>query len=78
IIAANEAKHRIVLSTAKDGFWQVDGQGRLMEVNEAYCRMSGYSESELLSMLVTDLAVDETASAMATRIQKIKAQGEER
>jgi PAS domain S-box-containing protein len=78
IIAANEAKHRIVLSTAKDGFWQVDGQGRLMEVNKAYCRMSGYSESELLSMLVTDLAVDETASAMATRIQKIKAQGEER
>ena len=29
--------------------------GRILEVNETYCRMSGYSEQELLTMNITDI-----------------------
>jgi PAS domain S-box-containing protein len=39
-----------------DGFWLVDKQERLVEVNDAYCRMSGYSEAELLAMKISDLS----------------------
>ena len=65
-----EKKYRTILQTAMDGFWLVDQQGRLLEVNEAYCRMSGYSMQELLTMQVSDLEAVETAAEVATRIQR--------
>jgi two-component system cell cycle sensor histidine kinase/response regulator CckA len=74
----SEERHRIILRTAMDGFWLVDTQGRLLEVNEAYCRISGYSESELLAMHIPDLVVYETAEDTAEHIRKIIAQGEDR
>jgi PAS domain S-box-containing protein len=75
---AIEERHTSILQTAMDGFWLVDMQGRLLEVNAAYCRMSGYSAQELLAMRIPDLEVAETAAATAARIQKIMAQGEDR
>jgi len=74
----SEERHRTVLQTAMDGFWITDTQGRLLEVNEAYCRMSGYSAPELLAMRIPDLETAETADGTAAHIQKIMAQGEDR
>ncbi len=71
-------RHRAILQTAMDGFWLVDTQGRLLEVNETYCRMSGYSTEELLAMRIPDLDANETVSDTAARMQKIMAQGEGR
>ena len=51
-----EEQHRTILHTAMDGFWIVDAKGRLLEVNQAYCMMSGYTEQELLGMCITSLA----------------------
>ncbi|HWR59878.1 MAG TPA: PAS domain S-box protein, partial [Thermodesulfovibrionales bacterium] len=70
--------HRTILRTAMDGFWLVDMNGRVLEVNEAYCRMSGYSEQELLTMSIPDLECVETPSDIAARIEKILKQGEDR
>ena len=56
-IVESEERHRTILKTAMDGIWLVDMQGRLLEVNETYCRMSGYSEQELLVMRITDLGL---------------------
>ena len=74
----SEERHRTILHTAMDGFWLVDMQARLLEVNEGYCRMSGYSAQELLAMRISDLTVDDTADDTATRIKRIMAQGESR
>ncbi len=73
-----EAGHRAILETAMDGFWLVDTQGRLLEVNETYCRMSGYSVQELLAMRIFDLEATETAADTATHLQKIMTEGEDR
>ncbi len=73
-----EERHRNILKTAMDGFWAVDMQGRLLEVNDAYCRMSGYSAQELLTMRIPDLEVAEADDDTAAHIQKIMAQGEDR
>jgi two-component system sensor histidine kinase/response regulator len=72
----NEERHRAILQTGMDGFWRADAQGRLLEVNETYCRMSGYSTRELLTMSIPDLEVNESARDTAERIQQIMAQGE--
>jgi PAS domain S-box-containing protein len=37
----SEERHRSILHTSMSGFWLVDVEGRILEVNETYCRMSG-------------------------------------
>ena len=74
----SEKRHRTILQTAMDGFWLVDMQGRLLEVNETYCRMSGYSAPELLALCIPDLEANEAAHDTAAHIRKIVAQGEDR
>ena len=66
----SEERHRTILQTAMDGFWLVDTQGRLLEVNETYCRMSGYSAQELLAMRISDLKAGEAPDDTAAHIQR--------
>ena len=75
-LLANEKSHKVILQTALDGYWLVDMQHRILEVNDAYCQMSGFSKLELLSMSIPDLEVLETLEDVNGRIQKIIAKGE--
>ncbi len=77
-LRAKQEQNRAVLLTAMDGFWLADTQGRLLEVNDAYCRMSGYSERELRSMRIQDLEGSETPEDASAHFQKIMARGEDR
>ncbi len=77
-LAASETRYRTIFNTAMDGFWLVNEQGRLLQVNEAYCHMSGYSEQELLSMNIADFEVNESVDDVAAHNQKIKIKGEDR
>ncbi len=38
-----DERYRTVIETAMDGYWLSDCEGRLLEVNDAYCWMSGYT-----------------------------------
>jgi PAS domain S-box-containing protein/putative nucleotidyltransferase with HDIG domain len=77
-LRSREQRYQTLLKTSLDGFWLVDMQGGLLEVNETYCRMSGYTEQELLSMHIPDLEDKEVPSDTASHIQKIIEQGEDR
>ncbi|MFA5266086.1 MAG: response regulator, partial [Opitutaceae bacterium] len=74
-LQAEEERHRSIIQTAVDGFFLVDMQGRLLEVNPAYAQMSGYRVEELLTMQISDLDPDETSGQVAARIQAIAAKG---
>jgi hypothetical protein len=75
----NSAERRwTILHTAMDGFWVADAAGSLLEVNETYCRMSGYSEAELLAIGVPGVVAGETAGYVAAHLQRIMARGEDR
>ena len=73
-----EESLRTILQTAMDGFWITDMQGHILEVNDAYCRMSGYSKAELLAMSISDLEAVEPSAAVAAHMKIIEAQGEDR
>ncbi len=74
-----EEWHRSILQAAMDGFWMVGPDGRLLEVNNAYCRMSGYSEPELLAMRIPDLEVFlETGEQVTDHMANIIEQGQAR
>jgi len=77
-IKEHEKQRLAILQTAMDGFWLVDLQGKLLEVNETYCRMSGYSEKELLSLHIHELEAAEATTEIAARIQMIVNLGEDR
>lgn len=78
ILRMSEERHRTILRAAMDGFWMMDLEGQLLEVNDAYCRMSGYSEPELLAMSVFDLSVFESREQAAVHIARIMEQGQDR
>ncbi|MHB1462531.1 MAG: PAS domain S-box protein [Armatimonadota bacterium] len=73
-----EESHRAFLQTAMDGFWLVDMQGKLLEVNESYCQMSGYDAQELLSKHVWDMETIKAADDVPRHIHQIMTQGEDR
>jgi PAS domain S-box-containing protein len=69
---------RSTLKTALDGFWRLDAQGTLLDVNPAYCKQSGYTREELLGMSVFDLEAKETAAQTAEHVRSvIKAGGDQ-
>ena len=74
----SEEKNRTIFRSAMDGFWRVNREGRLLEVNEAYCRMSGYSARELLGLFIPDLEASGSADGLTAHIQKVLREGEDR
>jgi PAS domain S-box-containing protein len=71
-------RHLSILQTAMDGIWLTDEHGRFVEVNETYCRMSGYSMQELLTMSIPDVESLETASETAAHLKELIERGEDR
>lgn len=51
----SEAKYRRLHESLSDAYGQVDLQGRLLEVNQAYCDMLGYTREEMLRLSYRDL-----------------------
>jgi PAS domain S-box-containing protein/putative nucleotidyltransferase with HDIG domain len=49
---------RAVLDSAADGYCLVDAEGKLLDVNPAYCRLTGFGREELLKLSVADLELN--------------------
>jgi diguanylate cyclase (GGDEF)-like protein/PAS domain S-box-containing protein len=77
-LRSQEARYRGVVETAADGFWALDHQGRLLDVNEAYVRLSGYSREQLLTMTIFQLEARETPEQAAAHLPQILQRGQGR
>ncbi len=55
----SEAKFRAYMEKAPLGVFITDMEGNYVEVNQAACQMSGYSEEELLKLNITDFIAPE-------------------
>jgi len=77
-IQALKIRHNLIIRTAMDGFWLIDIQGRILEVNDSYCRLIGYSCQELLTMSVFDLRANEKPEDTKRHIQRIIESGGDR
>lgn len=74
-LAEREARYRAVIETTPDGFWMLDEQGRLLAVNDAYVRRSGYSREELLTMGIADLEANESPEEVRAHIETVRRNG---
>ncbi len=71
-VSEREARYRAAVESASDGFWVVDlRNGRLLDVNDAYARASGYSREQLLRMSVSDLEAVESADEVAAHVARV-------
>jgi PAS domain S-box-containing protein len=79
-LALEERERRLatVLQTALDGFWVIDPGGRILEVNDAYCAMSGYGRAELLRLRIPDIEAVESRADVGAHIGRILERGAER
>ncbi|MFA6016190.1 MAG: PAS domain S-box protein [Gallionellaceae bacterium] len=71
-------QHKLVIDTSIDGFWVNDMQGHLLEANEAYAKISGYTVEELVTMHISQLEAKEQAEDVKAHLAKIEAQGYDR
>jgi PAS domain S-box-containing protein len=71
-------QYRIITNTVLEGFLVSDQGGRLLDVNETYCHMLGYSRDELLKMSIRDIEAMEKQDQIDKHIQKIIETGSDR
>jgi len=74
----SERYHRTIKQTALDGFWVNDMEGRILDVNDSYCRMIGYSREELLKMSIPDIEAVEKPEETAAHIKRVLERGYDR
>ena len=67
--------YRAAIESSTDGFFLVDREGRILDLNDAFVRRSGYTRDELLSMRISDLEASEGPEETAAHIEKIFREG---
>ena len=70
-------QYEALLATTTDGYWRFDNDGKILNVNAAYCNMTGYTRDELLRMRIPQVAT-RTPDEVAAIIRKIKSTGFQR
>ena len=73
-----EERRLTILNTAMDGFAMLNIDGYLLEVNDTYCKMTGYSKKELLHQRISELVVAEPKDYTNALLQKVMEEGEYR
>ncbi|MGZ5009983.1 MAG: PAS domain S-box protein [Methylobacter sp.] len=68
-------KYDSVIQSISEGFWQVNEECYLMEVNPAYAHLSGYSAAELVGMRIADLEAQESPEQTAQHIRDVMLYG---
>ncbi len=74
----NELRHRTILSRSIDGFFTCDPQGRLLDANDSFCRMLGYSLEELHRLSIPDIEANESPEEVARHIERVIHEGHDR
>jgi sigma-B regulation protein RsbU (phosphoserine phosphatase) len=69
----SEEKFRRIVETAGEGFILMDEDLKIIDVNEAYCKMLGYAREEILGKTPFDLATDEFRQFMSVNRDEILA-----
>ncbi|MBL7025869.1 MAG: PAS domain S-box protein [Candidatus Marinimicrobia bacterium] len=71
ILKQQNERMNAVLRTTKDGFILASTEGRILDVNHSYCKMTGYSRDELLNLNISALEIELSKTEMDERIKRM-------
>jgi PAS domain S-box-containing protein len=74
----SEAEYSNILRTTMDGFCIIDFNGAFIDVNDAFCSMTGYTRQELLTCSLSDIEVKESPEDISCHMGEIKRTGADR
>ncbi|PPD54357.1 MAG: hypothetical protein CTY12_03435 [Methylotenera sp.] len=57
-------QYKSILQTTGDGFWVVDQAGQIIDVNDRYCNMVGYTRDEVINKHVWDFSLSEKSDVL--------------
>lgn len=66
-----QTEYQTIIHASIDGLVIGDIDGNLLDVNDAYCQMVGYTRDELLNMNAIDIVADKTKEEFTHNINKI-------
>jgi diguanylate cyclase (GGDEF)-like protein/PAS domain S-box-containing protein len=69
---ACDIEYEKIIQATGEGYWMVNvSNARIIDTNETFCKMVGYTREELLSMTISDLEVVESPEETAEHIRKV-------
>ena len=77
-VLAQAEEYRTLVKANIDGFLTITGTGAILDANEAYLEMTGFSLEELRQFTLSALEAREAAPETARHIERIKKQGSDR
>lgn len=74
----SDTEYKNILRTTMDGFSIIDVNGAFQEVNDAFCTLTGYPRSELLTLSLRDIEVNESSEDIPRHMADIVKKGADR
>jgi PAS domain S-box-containing protein len=72
-LGESEERYRSLFGKASDGILIMSPDGKILEVNESFARMHGFSTGELLRMNIKDLDTPEASKLIPERMRRVLA-----
>ncbi|BCB27828.1 hypothetical protein SKTS_27140 [Sulfurimicrobium lacus] len=71
-----EQEYKTIIQTTMDGYLVVDAhEGRFLDVNDAYCKMLGYSREEILTLRISDVEAMESPEQVRQHNEELRNRG---
>ncbi|BDU76853.1 hypothetical protein METESE_18110 [Mesoterricola sediminis] len=71
----SNARLEATLALAFDGYWSNDAEGRILDVNDAYCRITGWSREEIVGRFIPEFDVLDSVETVRERIALSRREG---
>ncbi|MDL1959644.1 MAG: PAS domain S-box protein, partial [Deltaproteobacteria bacterium] len=68
----SEKKYRTFIETTSEGYWLIDLEHKILEVNQSLCDMLGYSRQEIIGKTPLDFVDDKNRNIFKSQMRQIK------
>jgi PAS domain S-box-containing protein len=75
---SKEQEYETLTQTSLDGFWITDSTGRILDTNDTFCKVLGYTREELLCLSIMDFEAVESSEQVAAHIRSVMETGSDR